>query len=146
MMEAHKQFCTFMVDDLYFGIDVLKVQEIIRYQEMTKVPLSAQVISGLINLRGQVVTAMDLRLRLGLERRAEGVLPMNVIVRTGDDTMSFLVDEIGDVMEPDEESFEPPPVTIHGPVRQLIDGIYKLDDRLLLVMNAERTMDLPAGA
>ena len=145
-MEAQKQFCTFYLDDLFFGIDVLKVQEIIRYQEMTPVPLAPPVVRGLINLRGQVVTAMDLRRRLGLAQRSSSSLPMNVIIRTEDDTVSFLVDEIGDVVEPQESTFEPPPETIRGSVRQLIDGVYKLEGQLLLVMDAERTMDLPASA
>ena len=145
-MEAQKEFCTFYLDDLFFGIDVLKVQEIIRYQEMTPVPLAPPVVRGLINLRGQVVTAMDLRRRLGLAQRSSSSLPMNVIIRTEDDTVSFLVDEIGDVVEPQESTFEPPPETIRGSVRQLIDGVYKLEGQLLLVMDAERTMDLPASA
>ena len=145
-MEAQKQFCTFYLDDLFFGIDVLKVQEIIRYQEMTQVPLAPLVVCGLINLRGQVVTAMDLRLRLGLQARSTGQLPMNVIIRMEDDTVSFLVDEIGDVVEPEEDAFEPPPETIKGSVRKLIDGVYKLDGQLLLVMDAERTMNLQASA
>ena len=145
-MEERKQFCTFYLDDLFFGIDVLKVQEIIRYQEMTQVPLAPSVICGLINLRGQVVTAMDLRPRLGLGERTSDELPMNVIIRTEDDTVSFLVDEIGDVVEPDEDTFEPPPETIGSSVRKLINGVYKLDGRLLLVMDAERTMDLTASA
>lgn len=145
-MEAQKQFCTFYLGDLFFGIDVLKVQEIIRYQEMTPVPLAPTVIRGLINLRGQVVTAMDLRLRLGLEERPADELPMNVIIRTEEDTMSFLVDQIGDVVEPEEEAFESPPETLDGALRKLINGVYKLDGQLLLVIDADRTMDLTASA
>lgn len=145
-MEAQKQFCTFYLGDLFFGIDVLKVQEIIRYQEMTPVPLAPTVIRGLINLRGQVVTAMDLRLRLGLEERRADELPMNVIIRTEEDTMSFLVDQIGDVVEPEEEAFESPPETLDGDFRKLINGVYKLDGQLLLVIDADRTMDLTANA
>jgi len=144
-MEKQKQFCTFYLDNLFFGIDVLKVQEIIRYQDMTQVPLAPPVISGLINLRGQVVTAMDLRPRLGLGKRNADDLPMNVIIRTEDDTVSFLVDEIGDVVEPDEDTFELPPETIGSGLRKLINGVYKLDGQLLLVMDAERTMDLTAS-
>ena len=103
-------------------------------------------ISGLINLRGQVVTAMDLRLRLGLTERDPEQLPMNVIVQTKGDTVSLLVDEIGDVVEVEDSAFEPPPETIKGVIRELIDGVYKLDGQLLLVMDAEKTMDLLADA
>ncbi len=145
-METQKLYCTFFLDDLFLGIDVLKVQEILLYQEMTPVPLAHPVISGLINLRGQVVTAMDLRLRLGLTERDPEQLPMNVIVQTKGDTVSLLVDEIGDVVEVDDSAFEPPPETIKGTIRNLIDGVYKLNDQLLLVVDAERTMDLSADA
>ena len=145
-MKTQKLYCTFFLDDLFLGIDVLKVQEILLYQEMTRIPLADPVISGLINLRGQVVTAMDLRLRLGLTERSSEQLPMNVIVQNHGDTVSLLVDEIGDVVEVEDDAFEPPPETIKGTIRKLIDGVYKLDGRLLLVMDAERTMDLSADA
>ncbi len=145
-METQKLYCTFYLDDLFLGIDVLKVQEILLYQETTPVPLAHPVISGLINLRGQVVTAMDLRLRLGLTERDPEQLPVNVIVQTKGDTVSLLVDEIGDVVEVEDSAFEPPPETIQGAIRELIDGAYKLDGQLLLVMDAEKTMDLSADA
>jgi len=145
-METQKLYCTFYLDDLFLGIDVLKVQEILLYQETTPVPLAHPVISGLINLRGQVVTAMDLRLRLGLTPRDPDQLPMSVIVQTKGDTVSLLVDEIGDVVEVIDNAFEPPPETIKGAIRKLINGVYKLDGQLLLVVDAERTMDLSADA
>lgn len=145
-METQKLYCTFYLDDLFLGIDVLKVQEILLYQETTPVPLAHPVISGLINLRGQVVTAMDLRLRLGLTPRDPDQLPMNVIVQTKGDTVSLLVDEISDVVEVQDSAFEPPPETIKGAIRKLINGVYKLDGQLLLVVDAERTMDLSADA
>ena len=146
MMEAQKQLCTFHLGELFFGIDVLKVQEIIRFQEMTPVPMAPPVIRGLINLRGQVVTAMDLRRRLDLDPRGEDELPMNVIIRNEDDIVSFLVDDIGDVVEPAEGAFELPPETLDPAVRGVINGVYKLDGRLLLVMDAERVIAPPAHA
>src|SRR5579863_3440533 len=107
-----QQFCTFYVDRQFFGVPVQQVQEVIRYQEMTRVPLVPQVIRGLINLRGQIVTAIDLRRRLGMAERPADQLPMNVVVRTDDGALSLLVDEIGDVIEVEESSFEPPPETL----------------------------------
>ena len=95
MADEH-QFCTFVLGGHHFGIDVLKVQEIIRYQEMTRVPLAPPVVRGLINLRGQIVTAIDLRRRLELPERTDGQLPVNVVVKTDDGAVSLLVDEIGD--------------------------------------------------
>src|SRR5438874_826198 len=98
-MADERQYCTFYVDGHYFGLEVLNVQEIIRYQEMTRVPLAPSVVRGLINLRGQIVTAIDLRRRLGLTERPADQSPMNVVIRTDDEAVSLLVDEIGDVRE-----------------------------------------------
>src|SRR5215468_5832430 len=121
MVEA-QQYCTFYLDGYYFGLDVLKVQEIIRYQEMTRVPLAPPVVRGLINLRGQIVTAIDLRRRLELPDRADDQLPINVVVQTDDGAVSLLVDEIGDVLAVPEEAFERPPETLKGTARQMIRG------------------------
>lgn len=141
-MNSRKQFCTFYLNDMLFGIDVLKVQEIILPQEMTEVPLAAPAIRGLINLRGQVVTAIDLRTWLGFLPVANSEAAMNVVIRAEEDILSFLVDDIGDVVEPDEQSFESPPETLRENIRELINGVYKLEDQLLLVMDADRTFEL----
>ena len=136
MSETH-QYCTFFVDDQYFGLDVLNVQEIIRYQGMTRVPLAPPVVRGLINLRGQIVTAIDLRRRLELTDRPAGQFPVNVVVHTDDGAVSLLVDEIGDVLEVPDKLFERPPETLKGTARELIRGAYKLADRLLLILDTE---------
>jgi purine-binding chemotaxis protein CheW len=136
-MSTATQYCTFFVDGLFFGVEVQKVQEVIRYQEMTRVPLASRVISGLINLRGQIVTAIDLRRRLGLAERAADKLPMNVVVRSDEGAVSLLVDEIGDVQEVQDSLFERPPETLQGEARKLIRGTYKQADRLLLVLDTE---------
>ena len=135
-MNAPRQFCTFCLDQLFFGVEVGQVQEVIRYQEMTRVPLAPPVVRGLINLRGQIVTAIDLRCRLGLGPRNSDRLPMNVVVQSDDGVVSLLVDEIGDVQEVDESAFEQAPETLRGEPRRLILGAYKLENRLLLVLDA----------
>jgi purine-binding chemotaxis protein CheW len=132
------QFCTFYLDKLLFGVELKGVQEVIRLLEMTKVPLAPGVVSGLINLRGQIVTAVDLRRRLELEPAPPDIQPMNVVVRSEDGSVSLLVDEIGDVVEVDESSFEPPPETLRGSVRSMIVGVHKLNDRLMLVLDIEK--------
>lgn len=144
-MSSAEQYCTFYLDGLFFGVEVRQVQEVIRFQEMTRVPLASPVVSGLINLRGQIVTAIDLRRRLGLAERPAGQLPMNVVVRGDEGIVSLLVDEIGDVQEVEQEWFEAPPETLEGEVRELIRGSYKLADRLLLVLDTERTIELPVA-
>ncbi len=141
---ATKQFCTFFVGGHYFGVPVLDVQEAIRYQEMTSVPLSSSVVSGLINLRGQIVVAFDLRRRLELPPRSDGAKPMNVVVRHLDGVVSLLVDEIDDVVETDEVTFEPAPATLKGVAREVILGAYKLKNRLLLVLDIEKVLSIEA--
>lgn len=141
-MSEENQYCTFILDDLLFGVEVKQVQEVIRFQEMTRVPLASNVVDGLINLRGQIVTALDLRRRLNLRDRPEGELPMNVVIRTDGDLVSLLVDEIGDVVETDESLFERPPDTLSGSARDLITGAYKLENRLLLVLDTAKAVSL----
>lgn len=144
--QASGQYSTFFIEGLFFGIDVLQVQEVLRYQQMTRVPLAPGVLEGLINLRGQIVTAIDMRRRLGLSPRADGRTPMNMVVRTEDGPVSLLVDEIGDVLEARADSFEPPPENVEPAARDLIRGVYKLKDRLLLVLDTSRTVGLATGA
>jgi purine-binding chemotaxis protein CheW len=140
---SSQQYATFFVDGLFFGIDVLQVQEVLRYQEMTSVPLAPEVIEGLINLRGQIVTAVDMRRRLKLPPRAEGTTPMNTVVRSEEGAaVSLLVDEIGDVVEVDAGDFEPPPDNVNPEARELLTGVYKLKDRLLLILDTEKTIDI----
>ena len=138
-MANPKQFCTFFLNGLYFGVEVTHVQEVLRHQPMTRVPLAPATVQGLINLRGQIRTAIDLRRRLELPARTGERLPMNVVVRTADGAVSLLVDEIGDVVEIQEDIFERPPETLRGVARDLVRGVYKLKERLLLVLDTEKT-------
>ena len=142
-MTDTKQFTTFFLNGLFFGVEVRRVQEVIRYQTMTRVPIAPAMIEGLINLRGQIVIAIDLRRRLGLPERPVGQLPMNVVVRGEDGAISLLVDEIGDVLEVEEEAYERPPETLTGIARELVPGVFKLQERLLLVLDTEKAVRLP---
>src|SRR5277367_376492 len=121
MADAH-QYCTFYVDGQYFGLDVRKVQEIIRYQEMTRVPLAPSVVRGLINLRGQILTAFDLRERLHMAPPPAGISGMNVVVQLPDGVVSLLVDEVGEVLDLSEDQFESNPATLQGALREVTLG------------------------
>ncbi|MBN9657350.1 MAG: chemotaxis protein CheW [Acidobacteria bacterium] len=138
------RYATFVVAGHYFGTDVTQVQEVLRHQTMTPVPLAPPVIRGLINLRGQIVTAIEMRQRLGLAARADSQEAMNVVVRTDDGVISLLVDEIGDVVESEPGLFEDPPESLDPVLRSLVSGIYKLKDRLLLVLDIRQTLNLDA--
>jgi purine-binding chemotaxis protein CheW len=141
-MAQPQQFCTFYLDNLMFGVELQKVQEVMRYLEMTEIPLSHDAVSGLMNLRGQIVTAIDLRHRLQLPDRPKDMNPMNVVIRSADGAVSLLVDEIGDVVEVGDESFERPPETLQGKVREVILGVHKLEKRLMHVLDTEKACEI----
>ena len=141
-MAQNRQYCTFYLGDLFFGVEVENVQEVFKYQEMTRVPLAHSVVRGLINLRGQIITAIDLRARLGMDELPDGKLPMNVVVRTEEGVVSLLVDKIAEVLEVSEDNFERPPDTIDEITRELVIGVYKLENKLLLTLDTEKTVRL----
>ena len=139
---ATTQYATFQLDGHLFAVEVNRVQEVLKTQPSTPVPLAASSVGGLINLRGQVVTAIDVRHRLGLQPRPAGTDAMNVVVRVDGEVISLLVDVIGDVVDVDEGTFESPPDTMKGSGRQLVRGAYKLTDRLLLALDVDRLCDV----
>ncbi len=141
------QYCTFRLDGHLFGVPVASVQEVLKQQELTTVPQAPPEVSGLINLRGQIITTLELRTRLGLPARAEGAAAVNVVVRTGDgDVVSLLVDEIGDVLEPDDADFEGPPETVPARIRALVTSVCKLDGALMLVLDTELAVQVGTAA
>ena len=140
------QLCTFRLADLYLAVDVLDVQEVLRQREMTEVPLTPRAIRGLINLRGQIVTAIDLRIRMGLPEAGSDVSPYNLVVRTEDGVVSLLVDSMGDVLDIAEDRFEPLPATVQGTFREVLCGVSKLDGLLLLVLDLEKAVTIAPEA
>jgi purine-binding chemotaxis protein CheW len=136
------QLSTFHVGKYLFGVDVSLVQEVVRLQQITPVPLAAPEIAGLINLRGEVLTAIDLRIRLGMSPAESDREPINVVVRVDDEPVSLLVDEIGGVLEVSQVPFEQTPSTVDDRVRDLLLGAYTLPDRLLLALNARQVLDV----
>ena len=140
-----QQFCTFYLNDLFFGVEVEKIQEVIRYQAMTRVPRAPLVIGGLINLRGQIVTAIDLRSRLEMPPRGPDRQPMNVVARTEDGVISLLVDEIGDVVEVSPAAFEAAPETLQGAARRMTRGVFKLDGALLHCLDLNAVLQTDAS-
>jgi purine-binding chemotaxis protein CheW len=137
-MGATRQFCTFYLDGRMFGVESQQIQEVMRLVEITEVPLAPRAIGGLMNLRGQIVAAIDLRRRLEFAPRAGENMPMCVVARSTEGAVSLLVDAIGDVVEVDEETFEQPPETLEERLRSVILGVHKLDRELLHVLDAER--------
>jgi purine-binding chemotaxis protein CheW len=165
--------CTFRLADLYFGVPANTVQEMIRTSSHTRVPLVSPVIHGLVNLRGEIVTTIDLRHRLGFppldhnqhdgqhdaqvdgqhdgEQNAEHgnddadqPVATNVVIRTGDTAISLVVDAIGDVITVDNASFEAVPTKLNEQCRAVVDGVYQLDGELLLTIDLDRLLDVDA--
>ena len=142
-MAEPKQFCTFYVNDILLGIEVLDVQEVLRYQDLTKTPLASSEIQGLINLRGQIIIAINLRARMHLPPSENEKNSMNVVTRINNEVISFLVDSVGDVLEVEDENFEPVPSTVDASTRELVSGVYKLEGkRLLMVLDAIKAANL----
>lgn len=140
------QLSTFVVGKYLFGVDVSLVQEVVRLQSITPVPLASPAIAGLINLRGEVLTAIDLRVRMGMTRSTSERDPVNVVIRVDDEPVSLLVDEIGGVLEVSQVPFEQTPSTVDERIRDMLLGAYTLPDRLLLALNAQRVLALVEDA
>ena|SRR5690242_16029919 len=138
--ETPHQYATFTVGDLFLGVDVLDVQEVLRSQELTRVPLAPEVVEGLINLRGQIVPALDMRRILGLPERRQDNDPVSVVVRSPHGAVSLQVDEIEDVIQLGSASFEAPPSNVGGMLQSLFVGVHKLENRLLLVLDTQRAI------
>lgn len=141
MLDA-KRVVTFRLGDSLFGIDVRAVQEIIRHQPLTRVPLAHAAVRGLMNLRGQIVSVVDVKERLGIPAgAADAGERMNVVVRTDGGLVSCEVDRVGDVIDLDPSAFEPLPANVSRSVRELVLGICKLDDRFLHVLSVDKIVD-----
>jgi purine-binding chemotaxis protein CheW len=139
-----RRYATFSVAGMFCGIDVSQVQEVLKYQDMTPVPLAPETIRGLINLRGQIVTAIDLRQRFRLPERPEGQQPMNMVLRSEGGAVSLLVDEIGDVIDVDGCEHEPPPSTMDPFHREVVDAVFKLEGKLLLALDTAKVLNIDA--
>ncbi len=136
---SERQLCTARVGDLLLGLDVLSIQEVQSSNDVTVIPQSAPAISGLINLRGQIATAIDLRVVFGVAPRPDSDL-IQIVVRHRGEPVSLLVDEIGEVMTLSDEIFETPPETVDTLTRELVTGAYKLENELLLTLDVDRVI------
>jgi purine-binding chemotaxis protein CheW len=133
-------YATFRVADLHFAIGVSAVQEVIRHRPLTPVPLAPHAVAGILNLRGEIVTAIDMRRQLGLAARRADRLPMHVVVRTTAGAVSLLVDEVDDVLELDRVRCEDGPAPLRGPIGEAVIGMGLVPGKLVLVLDAERTV------
>ncbi|MGJ5672519.1 MAG: chemotaxis protein CheW [Nostochopsis sp.] len=148
-----EQFCTFFLNGIYFGIGVQYVQEVIRSQVITRIPLAPPDICGLINLRGQILTAIDLQQRLEMGESAmrsttklvDEAQGFHIVVCSDDEAVSLLVDKVGDVLEFTENTFQPPPATLKARIRQMLAGAYPLAEGFVLILDIEKILNQATG-
>jgi purine-binding chemotaxis protein CheW len=137
---ASNEVVTFRVGDQWFGVGVLNVQEVIRAQRVTRVPLAEPGVAGLLNLRGRIVTALDLHQRLEISRGTSESL-MNVVVCDGDELFALIVDEVGDVTAVAPGALEPLPASLDGAWARVCTGVVRMDQGLLAVVDVTRLLD-----
>lgn len=131
---------TFRAGEQWFGIDVLDVQEVIGQLRIARVPLAAPGIAGFLNLRGQIVTAIDVHQRLEISRHASDS-SMNVVVRDGEELFALVVDEVGDVVAVSPGALDPPPASLGGAWARACTGVIRLDHGLLAIVDVTRLLD-----
>lgn len=139
-----RQYCTFSIADSLYGVPVEQVQELLRAQRMTPVPLAPSGVCGLLNLRGQIVPAVEARERLCVEPRPAGAPSMNVVVSTPLGPVAIVVDSIGDVLDVDDTQFEPVPDTARNAGKELLVSACKLEQRLLFILDVAAVTQPPA--
>lgn len=139
-MSEQNLYCTFFIGEQFYGIPVGDVQEVLQSQPLTRAPLAPVAVAGLMNLRGQIVTAVDVRRVLRSQAAAQTDDKMNLVIRHENTEISLLVDDIGDVVTVDESRVERPPETLQGMAREFIRGISALEGKLLLV-DVHRMLD-----
>lgn len=132
-----QQLVTFTTGEYSFGIDVLEVQEVLKRQQMTLVPLAPDEIRGLINLRGHIVTAIGMRQRLRLGARRDSDEEMNLIVSLRDGVASLVVDSVGDVISLDPSMYKPRPRALKAPLKEMVLGVYQSDKGMFLHLAPE---------
>jgi purine-binding chemotaxis protein CheW len=145
-MAANKKYASFYLNGICFGVPIENVQEVLEFQEITPIPLSPPVLPGIINLRGQILTTIDLKARLELTGAEEQTDTMMIVVRTSEGPMNLIVDKIGSVLDVDSERFEKPTETLKPGVRAITSHVCKLDGYLLLVLDTEKIIQLPEDA
>lgn len=138
---ATQEFVTFTVSDQLFGIPVLKVQDVLRSYQITRIPLAPPEVLGSLNLRGRVVTAIDMRVRLGLPARTKGGDSMSIVAEHEGELYSLVVDAVGEVLALSAKTFDRNPPTLGSEFRAVSDGIYRLDGQLLVVLDVNRLLD-----
>lgn len=138
---ASHELLTFMLEDQLFGLPILQVCDVLGQQKITKTPLSPPAVAGIMNLRGRIVTAIDVRRTLGRPKRDDEKTNMGVVVEQQGELFSLTIDKVGDVLTVTNDSFEQTPATLDSVWRSVATGVYKLDGQLMVVLDVERLLE-----
>ena len=139
-------YVTFTTAEQMFGLPIACVQDVFKPSRITRVPLAGPEITGVLNLRGRIVTAIELRSRLGLAARDAGQVPMAIGIESRGESFGLLVDTVGEVLKLPDDEREPNPINLDRNLRRVSAGVYRLDGHLLVVLDIDRVLDLSPEA
>ncbi|MGO9400349.1 MAG: chemotaxis protein CheW [Xanthobacteraceae bacterium] len=139
---AFTEFVTFTIAGQMFGLPIGRVQDVFKPARITQVPLASVEIAGVLNLRGRIVTAIDMRQRLEVNKRENGAAPMAIGIEAKSESFGLLVDAVGEVLKLPDVDREPNPINLGGKLAALSDGVYRLEGQLLVVLDVDRVLDL----
>jgi purine-binding chemotaxis protein CheW len=142
---ASTEFVTFTIAGQTFGLPIGRVQDVFKLARITRVPLAGAEIAGVLNLRGRIMTAIDMRHRLDVKRREQGAAPMAIGIEAKGESFGLLVDAVGEVVKLPDFDREPNPINLDGKLAALSAGVYRLDGLLLVVLDVDRVLDLRGG-
>ena len=141
--ESHiTEYVTAMIGGQLFGLPIARVQDVFLPERLTRVPLASPDVAGVLNLRGRIVTAIDMRSRLGLPKREGGRPPMAVGVDLRGESYGLLIDQIGEVLRLPEEGKEENPVNLDPRMAKLAGGVHRLDGQLMVVLDVDKVLEL----
>ena len=141
-----KEYVTAMIGGQLFGLPILRVQDVFKPERLTRVPLAPQEIAGVLNLRGRIVTLIDMRGRLGLESAGKNETPMAIGVESRGESYGLLIDSVGEVLKLDYSAREPNPINLDPRLARVSIGIYRLEGQLLMVVDVNRVLDIGTRA
>jgi purine-binding chemotaxis protein CheW len=140
--ENETEYVTVMIGDQLFGLPIARVQDVFKPERLTPVPLAPPEVAGLINLRGRVVTAIDMRCRLGLPPKANGQAAMAIGIEFKSESFGLLIDAIGEVLKLADSGREVPPVNLESGLARMAASVHRLDDQLMVVLDVDRVLDI----
>jgi purine-binding chemotaxis protein CheW len=140
------EYVTAMIGEQLFGLPISRVQDVFMPDRLTRVPLAPVEIAGVLNLRGRIVTAIDMRARLGLPKRDDGRPSMAVGIESKGESYGLLIDVIGEVLKLNESHAEPNPVNLDVRLARVSAGVHRLDGQLLVVLDVDRVLEMGTAA